>query len=417
MSTHAHPTPSSAAASFRAPASPSLELLEARRARDTLAALLRWEHEAMAEFLLALADFDQRRGFEPLGFASTFAFLLAGLGLSPAATHWRLSAARLLPRFPEVIDPLRDGRLCLTTAAELAKVLTEENRAEVLPRFFGASSLRAKELVAELQPREAPPLRTVVTAARSSAVAPAMELPLQAPLAEAAIDAPGDTDHGSLRAPEVEMTNPARSAKYRPEVEPLTAELRRLSMTVSKRFLKKLDAARDGLSHAIPRATTEQVLEAALDLLLEKRARARGLVKKPRKVVTAPAPTAASTAAQAQPPAPAPAATDTSAPSYSEPHHRRPGPREKVPAAVRRAVWARDQWRCSWPLDGGGVCGSTHRLELDHVEPWARWGGESVDDLRVVCHAHNTLAARQAFGDRCMDRYAGVPGVRGRRAL
>jgi 5-methylcytosine-specific restriction endonuclease McrA len=350
----------------------------------------------MAEFLLALADFDQRRGFEPLGFASTFAFLLAGLGLSPAATHWRLSAARLLVRFPEVIEPLRDGRLCLTTVAELAKVLTEENRTVVLPRFFGASSLKAKELVAELQPREAPPMRTVVTPLERRAVAPATELSLQAPLAEVAIDAPANTYSGSLRAPEVEMTHPARSVKYRAEVEPLTADLRRLSMTVSRQFLGKLNTARDGLSHALPCATTEQVLEAALDFLLEKQARARGLVKKPRKVVAAPSPIPTATES----------ATTTSPPDFADPLHRRIGPRQHVPAAIFRAVWQRDGGRCSWPLDGGGVCGSTHRLELDHVVPWARWGGESVDDLRIVCHAHNALAARRAFGERCVKRYA-----------
>ena len=40
----------------------SLELLEARQLRDSLANLLRAERTAAAEFLLALADFDRRRG-------------------------------------------------------------------------------------------------------------------------------------------------------------------------------------------------------------------------------------------------------------------------------------------------------------------------------------------------------------------
>ncbi len=70
-----------------------------------------------------------------------------------------------------------------------------------------------------------------------------------------------------------------------------------------------------------------------------------------------------------------------------------------------RFLKKRDGGRCSWPLDGGGVCGSTHRLELDHVVPWARGGGDTADDLRIVC-AHNALAARQDFGDRCVNRYA-----------
>jgi 5-methylcytosine-specific restriction endonuclease McrA len=98
-------------------------------------------------------------------------------------------------------------------------------------------------------------------------------------------------------------------------------------------------------------------------------------------------------------------------PDAVAPNHRRTGPREAIPAAVKRAVWERDGGRCSWPLDGGGCCGSTHRQELDHIVPWARWGGETVDDLRVVCHAHNTLAARREFGARCVERYRSGPRV------
>src|SRR5512136_2141848 len=90
-------------------ASLSLDLSGARRLRDGLATLLRAERTAAAEFLLALSAFDRRRGWEPLGHASLFAFLRVELKLSRSAAFWRLSAARLLQRFPDVIDPLRDG--------------------------------------------------------------------------------------------------------------------------------------------------------------------------------------------------------------------------------------------------------------------------------------------------------------------
>jgi hypothetical protein len=45
-------------------------------------------------------------------------------------------------------DPLRDGRLCLSTVVEVEKVLTEENRTSVVPRFFRLSRQEAKEIVA-----------------------------------------------------------------------------------------------------------------------------------------------------------------------------------------------------------------------------------------------------------------------------
>ncbi len=385
----------------------SLDLPAARRLRDGLATLLRAERSVAADFLLALADFDRRRGWEPLGHASLFAFLHVELKLPNATSFWRMSAARLLQRFPELIEPLRDGRLCLTTTAELAKVLTEENRSEVLPRFFGLSAREAKEVVAELQPREAPATRAVVTSVlRSEFRQPA------APqggftLATATTDlrAPSVVPPTQLRAPEMTAASDARRLERHGEVEPLTADLRRLHVTVSRRFMQKLDAARDGLSHSIAGASAEQVLEAALDLLLEKQARSRGQVTKPRaKVAPATPAQAATTAATAAPRLEVPPLALV--PAEPAPP-RRAGPREAIPAAVKRAVWERDQGRCAWPLDGGGTCGSTHRLEFDHVVPWARDGAPIVEGIRILCRRHNVLAARQAFGERCMARYTG----------
>ena len=431
----AHPTPSSAAASFHGAASPSLELSEARQLRDALKLLLRKEQAAMAEFLVALADFDRRRGWEPLGHASIFAFLVAELGLSTSSTYWRKSAAELLQDFPELERHLRQGRLCLTTMAELAKVLTEENKEAVLPRFLGISSREAKEIVAELQPREAPPRRDVVTSVAPAVLrlemalafpAPSLTLPsASAPSATQQESgagwpsqaAPFDTYPESLRAPETEMTHPARVVR-RDEVEPLTAEFSRLHFNVRRQVVKKLEAARSGLGHAIRGATNEQVLEAALDLLLEKQAKARGQVKRPRATV-APTPRPTETLDTT----PTSTATSTKTPGMAENHQtsssnscvarpegrandRRTGPRETTPAAVRRAVWERDQGRCQWPLDSGGCCCSTHRLELDHDLPWARGGLPTVEGLRLLCHAHNALAARQAFGARTTGRYA-----------
>jgi len=92
---------------------PPATLTEARAHRDALAHLLAREREAAADFLLALADFDRRRGWERLGHASLFSFLHRELGLSKGAAYLRFTAARLLPRFPAVEAALRSGRLCL----------------------------------------------------------------------------------------------------------------------------------------------------------------------------------------------------------------------------------------------------------------------------------------------------------------
>jgi 5-methylcytosine-specific restriction endonuclease McrA len=156
---------------------------------------------------------------------------------------------------------------------------------------------------------------------------------------------------------------------------------------VSRRFLQKLEAVREACSHACPDATTEELLEEALDLLLAREEKRR---------------TAAATRPLATP---------------------RPASEDHLPAHVRREVWARDEGMCQWPLDGGGTCGSTHRLQLDHVVPAARGGPPTAANLRILCEPHNKEAARRQFGARWMARFtpeddsaAAGPGRLGRRA-
>ena len=95
----------------------------AREQSALLAALLRREHLALSEFLVALAAFDAARGWVELGYRSLFELLLRELGLPKGPAYYRMIAAGLIQRYPEVVEPLRDGRLNLTSVTQLAKVI------------------------------------------------------------------------------------------------------------------------------------------------------------------------------------------------------------------------------------------------------------------------------------------------------
>jgi 5-methylcytosine-specific restriction endonuclease McrA len=361
--------------------------------------------------------------------------------LRDGAAHYRKTAAELVQRFPEVLEPIREGKLCITSIVELAKVLSPENREEVLPRFFHLSKREAAEVAAAIRPDEAAPRREVVTTLRlAPPVAPPranraaipsgpVETATQPVQPEEHLDAnpglaaavsspqpqegPGATrqapteagplhiardvtghpaadlrplhhDTRDVAEPLIANLRPLRSTRdvaeplttdlrplhsTRDVAEPLTADLRRLHVTVSRRFLSKLEAARAALSHARPGATAEDILEAGLDLLLAKDAKRRGEVERPQATVRS-----------------------------ARPDH--------VPARVKREVWKRDGGRCTWPLASGGVCGSTVRLQLDHVVPRARGGPSNAGNLRLLCAVHNQYAARLVFGGEWMDRYA-----------
>ena len=359
-------------------------MTSARALSDRLAHLLRLEHAALGDFLVALADFHRARRWAELGHSSLFYFLHRDLGLSKGAAYHRKVAAELIQRFPELVEPLRDGRLCITSVVELAKVLTAGNRAEVVPRFFHCSKRDAKAVAAEIRPAEVVARRDVVTAVSPAPAGTAGPAPVAEPARLVHPDEPASArpaaatlELGSGFAPD--RVRPTARPAPRDDIEPLTADLRRLHVTVSRRLLAKLEAARDGLSHALPGASTEQVLEAALDALLAKQASRKGLVKRPR----------------------APAANEAS--DLDAVTHRG---RDHIPARVKREVWTRDGGRCRWPLASGGLCGATRSLELDHVVPLARGGTTTTANLRVLCRFHNQLAARQAFGDAFMDRFA-----------
>jgi hypothetical protein len=130
----------------------------------------------------------------------------------------------------------------------------------------------------------------------------------------------------------------------------------------------------DALSHAMPGASREEILEAGLDELISKVAKRRGLVKSPRK---------------------------TPPPSRSD----------RIPAHVRREVWRRSGGRCEWVLESGERCGSTKRVEVDHVDPKALGGPPTVENTRALCRPHDDEAARRVFGDDFMDRFTRRPAA------
>jgi hypothetical protein len=345
--------------------------------------LLRHEHGALADFLLTLAAFDERRLWAELEYAGLFDFLHRELRLSKSAAFYRKTAVALVREFPAVADALREGKLCLMTVAEVARVITPANAADVLPRFFGLSKREATVLVASLVPVESPPVRELVMPVRVAPPAPALAAPWAA--ASAAGDVavlPVERELPPAAAPTAQPLPRAQVAPDRAvaTVEPLTAKLSRVHLTVESAFLDDYEAARAAVSHSHPNAGMAEILRLGLQALVERHAKRRGLVKRPR---------------------------ETPPPSSNP---------ERVPAHVSRVVWKRDGGKCQWRLPSGERCGSTYCVQIDHIIPRAAGGPSTVENCWLVCAAHNDLAARRFFGDAWMDRYTGRKRARARNA-
>jgi len=73
-----------------------------------------------------------------------------------------------------------------------------------------------------------------------------------------------------------------------------------------------------------------------------------------------------------------------------------------IPAHVKKAVWRRDRGRCTYVSPDGRRCGSRWQIEYDHRQAFARGGDATVDNVRLLCRAHNQYAAETTFGSAFM---------------
>jgi hypothetical protein len=352
------------------PASLTSDLL-ARRLAD----LAGDERAVQADFLLHLDEFDRRRAYLPLGFPSLWAYCLTVLHLREGAAGRRIGAMRVLRRFPALEPALRDGRVCLSTVNVLGPVLTEGNLVDLVARGAFKTKAEVERLVASIQARPAPAdgirlLPAPASALEARPLEPALPIG-QPPLVERPSGSAGAAEARRVQGPARESAPPARPPA-RPECRPVTGDTFSLRVTIDAACKADLDELRDLLSHARG-GDLAAVLHEAVRCGLEKHGKRRGAVE-PRRARAAPSDEVASD----------PAA---------------------IPAVVRRAVWKRDGGRCTFVSADGRRCGSTWKLELDHVQAAALGGPPTLANLRLRCRPHNLLHAEETFGRAHMAQF------------
>jgi 5-methylcytosine-specific restriction endonuclease McrA len=77
----------------------------------------------------------------------------------------------------------------------------------------------------------------------------------------------------------------------------------------------------------------------------------------------------------------------------------------RIPAAVRRAVHARDGGRCRYVDTSGRRCEERHHLEYHHLHPFAFGGDHRPENVHLTCRAHNAWLAKHDYGRETIDRF------------
>jgi len=319
-----------------------------------LHAIVKQDRCTTADMLAHLAEVDARRLYAPVGYPSMFAYSVGELRLSEDAAYRRIRAARLARQFPAILGMVADGRLNLNSVLMLGSHLTDENAEELLAAATHKTKSELELMLAARFPQ--PDLATLVQAVPAA--------PSHAPEMQACQLAPAPVGMTTTQQVAQQIAAPAP----RPKLTPLAPQRFALQVTLSQQTHDKLRYAQELLGHAVPSGDMAQVLDRALDALIAKLERQKF------------------------------AATSRMRPGRGTPKGRH------VPAEVRRAVWLRDQGRCTFVSEKGHRCESRTRLELDHVDPVARGGAATVANLRLRCRAHNQYAAEKAFGAGFMQR-------------
>ena len=259
----------------------SLRLLSDDDILSRINELVRRERGMTLRVLDHLVEIERRKLHLELGHSSMFDYCTRGLGYSESAAWRRIQSARCVARFPEVRALLESNDVNLTTFAHVARVLTWENREDLLASVRGRSLAEVKEILARMEPRaiprdivqpvavrKAPPVSTLGAVLRLEAPedrAPEDKTPVAA--------APAAACEKSDYCRSGSNTTPAeRPVSSPPSVSPVDLELRtRLSFTASGEFMESLDRVKAIAWHRLGSSPSlERVFALTMDLFLEK---------------------------------------------------------------------------------------------------------------------------------------------------
>ena len=335
-----------------------------------LSQLLTQSRRGESELVAHIGEVDERRLYASQACSSMFSYATEVLHLSEHEAYLRITTARAARRHPMLLVMLGDGRLHLSGIARLAPLLTESNCEAVLARAVHLSKRQIDELVAELAPKpDVPPVirKLPNPPAKTTPSTPTVELVLDR------VTFQPQTEPVEAAAPAPPPLVPAAPPRSLPTIQPLAPARYKVTFTASARFRDKLERLTALMRPSVPDGDLAAILEEAVTEKLERlESRRYGKTNAPRKTVEQ---------------------TDT-----------RPDSRY-IPAPIRRAVCERDSDRCAFVDDRGRRCTEREGLEFHHRSPYGRDGDHSVENLCLMCHAHNAYLAELDYGKDVMGRY------------
>ena len=337
------------------------------------------EHEATAELLRYLGEYEARGLHLRDGFSLIYGFLTLGHGYSEGAAARRAVVARFGRRFPGVIQMIARGELSLSVADVVARAVSKNDIgsatiSELLATLQRKSKTEAERIIAQLgvtvsSPKSRERVRVVggpqVTIGRSKTVATSVSSVEKTPCL-------GFTfEESSEVTADVHLTrDDPKSAGNAPEPMPSTEF--QVSLRLSEDGMRELKRAQDLLGTNDLASTIE-----ALGKFYNKR-------KDPLNV------------------SPKKSFPKTATPPAESASVRRT---RYIPALTKRTVYQASGGQCTYvDPSTGRRCHERRHLEVDHIKPFGRGGDHEPENLQILCRSHNLMRARDEYGAKRLDR-------------
>lgn len=307
--------------------------------------LLTQEYRQSTLLLLRhLREVEVRRLFVDLGFSSMHKYCIQRLKFSEGEAQRRLSSARLLGELPEIENKLESGNLSVTNLAKIQSFLRVEK------------SLLSKEQKLELiEHMENKPTREVEKELIGFSHQPAlMAEKFQHSVSSVSSISP------------IALTNEIQSV-----AELLHPQFIKFEALLGSEQQELLTEFKNLYAHELSDFTNGAILKFLLEKAIHHKKKKLGLIK-----------------ANA---APLPPAPKVKAPRTSQ--------RKHIKASIKKSLWQRAKACCEYQdPQSKKRCHSKLALELDHIKPLALGGTEDLENLQLLCRAHNSRRAVKTFG-------------------
>jgi 5-methylcytosine-specific restriction endonuclease McrA len=311
------------------------------------------EHGATIKMLHFINDLERRKAFLELGYSSVFDFCVRKIKYSSSQAGRRIQAARCCRRYPEFFGYLRNREVCIMTLAMIEGIITDDNHDEIVKRVRGASRRDVERLISEYRPAAA--LRDRVRYVH-------VPLPQPRDLNCALLD---------------RQSQRAVPEQYRDRIP--TEEKVFVQFLADEEFLRLFEEVRGLMGGDTVDASFADVMKLVLKEYRDRHSpAARKQRRDERKRATGP---------------------DSHRWEWKNAQDEST---RNVPDEFRDEVFVRDEGQCTFVGADGTRCQCKKGLQVDHIKPFAAGGTHHLSNLRLLCGAHNRLAAEQTLGKHVM---------------